>query len=126
MVDDLLGQVNASLVSLARISENVKTVKSNIKTAIAEVLYVCIATDCRSAHRRSFTGVTAHRTGDVTLERRSAAFACKRLKGRHTYDVLAEKLEDIHSEYNIQAKMGMTTTDSGSIFLRHSMCLVIQ
>lgn len=126
MVDDLLSQANANLISLKRISEKVKTVKSNIKTAMAEVLYVCTTNDCRSARRRYFIGVTAHRIGDVTLERRSAAFACKRLKGRHTYDVLAEKLEDIHSEYNIQAKISMNTTDSGSIFLRHSLCLVIK
>ena len=110
-------QPNRTVISrptvMKRITEKAKTVRSNVKTAMAEVQYVSTTTDCWSARRRSFIGVTAHWIDDVTLER-SAALACKRLKGRHTYDVLAEKLEDIHSEYDIQAKITMTTTDSGS------------
>ena len=34
------------------------------------------------------------------------------------YDVLAAKLEDIHTDYDIQAKIVMTTTDSGSNFVK--------
>ena len=113
-------QPNRTVISrptvMKRITEKAKTIRSNVKTAMVEVQYVSTTTDCWSARRRSFIGVTAHWIDDVTLER--AALACKRLKGRHTYDVLAEKLEDIRSEYDIQAKITMTTTDSGSNFIK--------
>ena len=48
---------------------------------------------------RGYLGVTAHKINDRTLKRHSAALACRRLTGSHTYDVLAEALSDIHHEY---------------------------
>lgn len=39
-----------------------------------------------------------------TLERCSAALACRQLKGSHTFSALAEVLDNIHTEYNIQEK----------------------
>ena len=85
---------------------------------MAKVQHVATTTDCWTAHRRSFLGVTSHWLDEETLERKSAALACPRLKGKHTYDVLASKLEDIHTDYDIQAKIVMTTTDSGSNFVK--------
>ena len=44
--------------------------------------------------------LSSHWINDETLERKSATFACSRLKGRHTNDVLAANLEGIHTEYD--------------------------
>ena len=49
---------------------------------------------------------------------RSAALACRRLRGSHTFDVLAGALEDIHSAYGIRQKVTRTTTDNGSNFVK--------
>lgn len=52
------------------------------------------------------------------MERQSAALACKRLKGSHTFDVLAAAIDDIHCQYKIRGKVVRTTTDSGSNFIK--------
>ncbi|GAA6065117.1 uncharacterized protein LOC120484120, partial [Tachysurus ichikawai] len=59
-----------------------------------------------------------HWIEEETLERKSVALACKRLRGRHTFDILASSLDDIHSQYHIRDKIVRTTTDSGSNFLK--------
>ncbi|XP_076745143.1 uncharacterized protein LOC112434612 isoform X2 [Maylandia zebra] len=48
---------------------------------------------------------------EESLERRSAAPACKRLRGSHTFDMLAGALDDIHCQYKIRGKVVRTTTD---------------
>jgi len=53
-----------------------------------------------------------------TLARKGACLAVRQVTGRHTYDVLAKLLEDIHEEYTIQDKTCFTVTDSGSNFLK--------
>lgn len=44
--------------------------------------------------------------------------ACKRLRGSHTFDVLAGVLDDMHCHYRIRGKVVTTTTDSGSKFVK--------
>ncbi|KAF2891913.1 hypothetical protein ILUMI_14260, partial [Ignelater luminosus] len=67
---------------------------------------------------RSFLGVTAHWINPSTLERESAALACKRLKGKYTFDVLARQMYSIYLDYSIQNKIVCTTTDNGSKFCK--------
>ncbi len=52
------------------------------------------------------------------MERISAALACQRLTGSHTYDVLAHAFENTHSEYGIGNKICKTTTDNGSKLIK--------
>lgn len=40
------------------------------------------------------------------------------MKGRHTFDVLAGKIYEIHAEYKIQHKVRATVTDNGSNFVK--------
>lgn len=80
--------------------------------------YIATTTDCWTARRRSFIGVTAHWLDPSSFERRSVGLACRQLKGTHTFDVLASVMNDIHSEYEICEKMVRTTTDNGSNFFK--------
>ncbi|XP_041833130.1 uncharacterized protein LOC121634520 [Melanotaenia boesemani] len=102
----------------SKIQEAAKTMKNTIIKTLSTVNYVATTTDCWSARQRSYLGVTCHWIHDSTLERHSAALACRPLKGSHTFDVLAAALEEIHSEYQIRDKVTRTTTDSGSNFLK--------
>ena len=53
-----------------------------------------------------------------TLKHSKAAIACVRIKGRHTYDVLACKIEQIHASYSLTGKVRATITDNGSNFVK--------
>ena len=101
-----------------RINEKANLVKKNLKEAMNKVEHVATTTDCWSAHGRSFIGVTGHWIDTETLQRKSCVLACRRLKGRHTFDVLAAQLEDIHTEFEIRSKVSKTTTDNGSNFVK--------
>ena len=101
-----------------RIQEAAKTLKSIVIKKLKAVNHVATTTDCWSARQRSYLGVTCHWIDHNSLERHSAALACRRLKGSHTFDVLPAALEEIHSEYQIRDKITRTTTDSGSNFIK--------
>lgn len=58
--------------------------------------YICTTADAWSTCGRGYLGVTAHWIDDKTFKRHSAALACRRLSGSHTYDVLAEALSYIY------------------------------
>lgn len=65
---------------------------------------------------RSYLGMTIHWLNSKTLERHSAGIACRRLHGRHTYDVLAETIENILSQYQILDKTLHCITDNATNF----------
>lgn len=92
--------------------------KAKIISHLSNVNSVSTTTDCWSAHQKSYIGVTCHWIHEETFGRRSAALACKRLRGSHTFDVLAGALDDVHYQYRIQGKLVRTTTDSGSNFVK--------
>ena len=62
--------------------------------------------------------MTAHWIDNVTLGRLSAALACRRLRGSHTFLALASALESVHRDYGISRSVVMTTTDNGSNFVK--------
>uniref|UniRef100_A0A3Q3KEC4 BED-type domain-containing protein n=1 Tax=Monopterus albus TaxID=43700 RepID=A0A3Q3KEC4_MONAL len=92
--------------------------KTKLKAALSEIEFIATTTDCWTAHRRSFIGVTAHWFNPQTMQRSCAALACKQLKGSHTFSALAGALNDIHTEFNVREKIVRTTTDNGSNFLK--------
>jgi hypothetical protein len=53
-----------------------------------------------------------------TLMGRNACLGCRRITGRHTYDVLAKLIESIHDEFEIKDKLRGSTTDNGSNFIK--------
>lgn len=93
-----------------------------MKEAETEILQhvqnVCTTAAIWTAHHRSFIGITCHWIESDTLDRKSAALACERMRGRHTYDVIAAKISQVHSEFQIQGKVSATVTDNGSNFVK--------
>lgn len=100
----------------------VQSTFENMKSALIQKLnnteFVATTADCWSARQRSYLGVTCHWIDSTSFERCSAALACRRMTGSHTFDVIAAALEEIHVEYKIRGKITRTTTDSGSNFLK--------
>ena len=89
-----------------------------VKNILDTTTFVCTTADVWTAHNRSFFGMTVHWIDANTLQRCKAAIACERLVGRHTYDVLASRIESIHRSYNLIGKVTATVTDNGSNFVK--------
>ena len=62
--------------------------------------------------------MTVHWIDSDNMQRKKAVLACRRPKGRHTYDVLANIIQKIHWEFEIDGKVCMTTTDNGLNFVK--------
>ena len=52
------------------------------------------------------------------LKWHKAAIACTGMTGRHTYDVLACTIEQIHTSHSLAGKVCATITDNGSNFVK--------
>ncbi|KAK0048479.1 hypothetical protein Bpfe_022094 [Biomphalaria pfeifferi] len=89
-----------------------------LKQVLTEQTFVCTTADIWSSNRRSFLGVTAHWINISSLSRESAALACRRFPGSHTYDRIAELLYDVHENFGISNKACLTVTDNGSNFVK--------
>lgn len=63
-------------------------------------------------------GMTAHWINPTHFSPQKAGIACTRIKGRHTYDVVAGAIEQIHSAYGLSNKVVATVTDNGSNFVK--------
>jgi len=75
--------------------------KEKIINDIKDIKYVCTTTDVWSSKKRSFLGVTIHWIDVDNFQRRSSSLACRRFRGTHSYDKIADILQDIHLEYNL-------------------------
>ncbi|KAJ8950034.1 hypothetical protein NQ314_008040 [Rhamnusium bicolor] len=83
-----------------RISEMSQERKSKLKMELQNVQYVCTTTNIWSGKRKSFFGVTCHWIADC-LHRYSVALACRRFTGIHSFDRIANFIEDMHITYGI-------------------------
>lgn len=114
--------VNAALPHRTAFSsymeEEYAVMERNLKAALNEVDFVSTTVDIWTANNRSYMGVTLHWISRSTLERNKAALACRRIRGRHTYDVIGAEIENIHSSYGLLHKVVATVTDNGSNFVK--------
>lgn len=119
LFDGLNIKVMSRKTAVRRISESCKTMLENIKINLEPVQYICTTADVWSCKKRSFLGVTCHWINPVTYERRSAALACRRFSGTHSFDRIAELIDDIHSTFGLRSeKITATVTDNGSNFIK--------
>jgi len=101
-----------------RINNVYSTMVDNIIAKLSNVEHVATTANCWTKGKRSYLGVTCHWIDKKSLSRESVSLTCIRLKGRHTYDVLASALYKIHAKYKIQNKIVASTTDSCSNFVK--------
>ncbi|KAF7705749.1 hypothetical protein HF521_021035, partial [Silurus meridionalis] len=92
--------------------------ESVLKTTFEGLQYIATTADIWSVHNKSFLGLTAHWINTATLQCQKAALACKRIKGRHAYDVIAAEIDHIHSLYGLSTKVTATVTDNGCNFVK--------
>jgi len=92
--------------------------KTNLIDTLGSTLWVSTTADCWTQGKRSFIGVTCHWIEDTTLLRKNATLACSRIEGKHTYDIIAQKIYSIHQDYKISNKVLSCTTDNGSNFVK--------
>ena len=107
-------QPNAKMMTWLTLRSMIDDASKGMKKAVTEAMravdHIAATTDCWSVKRRSFIGVTAHWLDHDSLKRCSAALACKQLRGSHTFDVVANVLNDIHSEFEIRETIQRTTS----------------
>jgi hypothetical protein len=76
---------------------------------------VGVTIDFWSKNNKAYLGETVHWYGP-DLKRFS--IAVKRVKGSHTYDVIAREIEQNHAQFRITKKAVLATTDNGSNFVK--------
>ena len=99
----LVSGISSAQVSLpdrksftAHLDKAFDMMEQRVKSTLDGVDFVCTTADVWTAHNKSFFGMTVHWIDPSTLQCCKAAISCTRLVGRHTYDVLASKIESIH------------------------------
>ncbi|KZS20264.1 Uncharacterized protein APZ42_013103 [Daphnia magna] len=106
LMDGLIG--NLKVKKRTFFTEKLKKDYSNTKTALCMALEkatgICTTADMWKSHRQSYLGMTAHWKGE-DLKRRSACLGIHRVKGNHTFDVIATEINKIHKKFKISSKV---------------------
>ena len=106
--------VMARVTLTKRVNERSVRILSSIREQIQSAISVCTTADIWSCMKKSYMGVTGHWINE-DLKRISVALACRRFKGSHTADAIAEKLSTIHADFGLDhRKIIFTVTDNGS------------
>lgn len=99
-----------------RLDEYHDLMKSNIMRELQTVDFVASCADVWTKHHRAFLGMNITWIDSRTMERKAAAIALKRLRMRHTYQVLGAAMNKEYEKYGLLAngKLVKCTTDSAS------------
>ena len=75
-----------------------------VKEALEAVYGVSTIAGVWTANHRSYLGLTVHWIDRDSLKRCKAAIACVRVTGRHSYDVIASRMEHISCKLWVEWK----------------------
>ena len=67
-------------------------------------VHKCLA-DYWSGHHRSFLGITVHWIDENSFKRRHTVLCYKELSRAHTFDVLADTMQQFHRAFDIEIKV---------------------
>ncbi|XP_043286912.1 uncharacterized protein [Venturia canescens] len=99
------------------LTKTMNEVREHIKLRTEEGGVVCTTADMWTGGARRFLGVTVSRIDSKTLTRKSAALACRRFSGTHSFDAIAKLLYDIHTSLGLTPEtIRATVTDNASNF----------
>ena len=100
-------------------------------------VHKCLA-DYWSAHHRSFLGITVHWIDENSFKRHHTVLCYKELSGAHTFDVLADTMQQFHRAFDIESNKHIVLCALQSIFFicichkyvvrsrAHQKCVYIQ
>ena len=122
MVQDLSGGACKSITRKtfqSRLDDQFESASLEIKQELSKADYVCTTADIWSNRKRSFLGITAHVIDGGTLARKSWAISCERFPGTHSFDAIAERLQNNHEKYALDVtKLTKTVTDNATNFAK--------
>ncbi|XP_018493941.1 uncharacterized protein LOC108863814 [Galendromus occidentalis] len=121
---DLLGlkQKKLELMSRRTLGRRLDEASAKYRIYLTDLLskpaWVSTTADIWSGGKRSFLGMTVHWI-DGQYNRRSAPLVCKRFRGTHSFERIADLVSEIHESYNLPpSKISATVTDNGSNFIK--------
>jgi hypothetical protein len=105
----------------SRIDDEFQQMQQQLKSDLASFEFVCTTADIWTVSNKSYMGMTVHYvtggSGGVETSRVSAALACRRFMGSHTYSAIAEMISFIHRSYGLTVdNITATVTDNASNF----------
>lgn len=122
---DLLEGVSGRRVLMAdrrkfmkRVDEKFNVMKESLKKVLSEQEKICVTCDVWTCRAQSYLGVTVHFINE-NFKRESYLLAFKQLNARQTYLYLANKLNEIFTDFGIDiSKITHIVTDGGSAFCK--------
>lgn len=112
--------VGRTPVSRKTLMMNIDKIFQNMKEAETEMFQDGQngrkTTEVWTAYKRGFIGITRRCIESDTLDRKSAAHACERIRRCHTYDLIAAKISQVNSDFHIQGKLVLQSQTIGAIF----------
>jgi hypothetical protein len=107
----------------SRLNDKFEKMTATLKSELSQVESVCTTADIWSVNHKSYMGMTVHYIAfepsneGSQISRVSAALACKRFLGSHTYDRIAELICEVHTSFGLSVdKISATVTDNASNF----------
>ena len=101
-----------------RVKDETRRIKQKITEILENTDYICCTADIWSGGKRSYFGMTAHILNS-SLERESYSLTCRRFRGTHSFDRVAESVIDVFDHYQIaKQKVVCVVTDNGSNFVK--------
>uniref|UniRef100_H3B2L0 HAT C-terminal dimerisation domain-containing protein n=1 Tax=Latimeria chalumnae TaxID=7897 RepID=H3B2L0_LATCH len=95
-----------------------RTMRTKTMARLADIKSICTTVDIWTAHNKSFFGMTCHWIDPTSLQRVSAVLTCTQIHRKHTFDVIASLIDEIHTSFSLGDEVVRTITDNGANFAK--------
>jgi hypothetical protein len=101
-----------------KLDEEMEAMRNRITKELDSVEHVCCTADAWKASKNSYLGMTVHFIDSSDMSYKNYGLALRRLRGPHTYDVLAKEMNSVLAEFRILNKTVCILTDNGANFVK--------